>query len=362
MLPDDLRTALDQALARHSPQELARSVARLTERYRGGASADAVRLLGPSGGPAHVGGPSGEAPHIRGQADVAAYAAYRMPATYEAAALAMRQAAARVPGFEPLSQLDAGGGTGAAIWAAGSVWPSLRQVTVVERDPHVIDLGRRLARAARAAGVRGTAWRQAAVAPGLDRPRADLATMSYALGELPERDRPDVVRWLARDAAMVIVVEPGTPAGYATVAAAREVLLAEGLSVVAPCPHDRACPIEPGRDWCHFSVRLPRTSLHRQVKAGTLSFEDEKFAYVAATARPAPRPAADRVLRHPQKRKGVVSLRLCTDTGGIRDELVSKRQGELYRRARDAGWGDAWGDAGGDAGGDGRPAAVAGEG
>ncbi|MEV0629087.1 small ribosomal subunit Rsm22 family protein [Nonomuraea wenchangensis] len=338
MLPDDLRAALDQALARHSPQELARSVARLTERYRGGATGET--------------GAAGETAHIRGQADVAAYAAYRMPATYEAAALAMRHAAARVPGFAPVSQLDAGGGTGAAIWAAGATWPSLRQVTVIERDPQIIDLGRRLARTAQAAGVRGTAWRQAAVGAGLDRPRADLATMSYALGEFPERDRPEVVRWLARDAAMVLVVEPGTPAGYATIAAARETLLAEGLSVVAPCPHGGACPIEPGRDWCHFSVRLPRTSLHRQVKSGTLSFEDEKFAYVAATARPAPGPAADRVLRHPQKRKGVVSLRLCTDAGGIRDVLVSKRQGELYRRARDVGWGDAWGDMFGDARGD----------
>ncbi|MEW9550196.1 small ribosomal subunit Rsm22 family protein [Nonomuraea sp. NPDC050783] len=322
MLPDDLSAALDKALARHSPQELARSVAQLTERYRGG------------------GAPAGAA-HMRGQADVAAYAAYRMPATYEAAAAAMRHAAALAPGFEPVSHLDAGGGTGAAVWAAGGVWPSLRQVTVIERDPHVIDLGRRLARTSRAAAVRDTAWRQAAVRPGLDRPRADLATMSYALGELPEQDRPDVVRWLARDAALVIIIEPGTPAGYATVAAAREVLTGEGLTVVAPCPHDGPCPIVPGRDWCHFSVRLPRTSLHRQIKAGTLSFEDEKFSYVAATARPWPRAAA-RVLRHPQKRKGVVSLRLCTETDGIRDVIVSKRQGELYRQARDTGWGDPW--------------------
>ncbi|MCK2216137.1 small ribosomal subunit Rsm22 family protein [Actinomadura sp. ATCC 31491] len=321
MLPDDLSAALDKALARHSPQELARSVAQLTERYRAGAPAETA--------------------HMRGEADVAAYAAYRMPATYAAAATAMRHAAALMPGFEPVSQLDAGGGTGAAVWAAADLWPSLREVTVIEREPHVLDLGRRLARTSGAAGVRGAAWRQAAVRPGLDRPRADLATMSYALGELPEQDRPDVVRWLARDAALVIVVEPGTPAGYATIAAAREALVQEGLSVVAPCPHDGACPIRPGQDWCHFSVRLPRTSLHRRLKAGTLSFEDEKFSYVAATAVPRPRPAA-RVLRHPQKRKGLVSLRLCTETDGLRDEIVSKRQGELYRQARDVGWGDAW--------------------
>ena len=200
-------------------------------------------------------------------------------------------------------------------------------------------MGRRLARGS--AALRDTTWRRASITPGLDRPSADLVTMSYALGELPESERPDVVRWLAEDAAMVIIIEPGTPAGWATVSAARDVLAARGLTIVAPCPHDGRCPIEPGRDWCHFSVRLPRTALHRRVKAGTLSFEDEKFSYVAATTTAWPRPAA-RVLRHPQKRKGLVSLRLCTEGDGIRDVLVSKRQGDLYRRARDVDWGDDW--------------------
>ncbi|MGP4100560.1 small ribosomal subunit Rsm22 family protein [Nonomuraea sp. KM90] len=323
MLPDALRTALDQTLARFSPQELSDSAAKLTERYRTGAAT----------------GLSTGGNHLRSRADIAAYAAYRMPATYAAAATAMRQAATLTPGFEPRSHLDAGGGTGAAIWVAGQIWPSLEKVTVIEHDPDIIDLGRRLARGS--AALRDTTWRRASITPGLDRPSADLVTMSYALGELPENERPDVVRWLAEDAAMVIIIEPGTPAGWATVSAARDVLAARGLTIVAPCPHDGRCPIEPGRDWCHFSVRLPRTALHRRVKAGTLSFEDEKFSYVAATTTAWPRPAA-RVLRHPQKRKGLVSLRLCTEGDGIRDVLVSKRQGDLYRRAREVDWGDDW--------------------
>ncbi|MGW0804019.1 small ribosomal subunit Rsm22 family protein [Nonomuraea sp. NPDC002799] len=319
MLPDLLRTALDQVLARYSPQDLSDSVVQLTERYRTGAPSGAV--------------------HLRTRADIAAYAAYRMPATYAAAVTAMRQAAALTPGFAPATHLDVGGGTGAAIWAAREIWPSLERATVIEHDPHIIALGRRLAGAA--AGLRDTAWRQASIHPGLDRPAADLVTMSYALNELPPADRPGVVRWLAGDAAMVLIVEPGTPAGYAAIAEARQTLSGHGLSIVAPCPHDGRCPIQPERDWCHFSVRLPRTALHRRIKAGTLSFEDEKFSYVAATAEARPRAAA-RVLRHPQQRKGMVSLRLCTEEDGVRDVIVSKRQGDRYRLARDAGWGDAW--------------------
>lgn len=323
MLPEDLRAALDQALARFSPPELAEATARLTERYRTGAST----------------GTSTGGNHLRSRADVAAYAAYRMPATYAAATTALRQAAALSPGFTPRSQLDVGGGTGAAIWAATEVWPSVEKVTVIEHDADVIDLGRRLAR--RSPALAETTWRRASIAAGLDRPAADLVTMSYTLGELPRTEQAQVVRWLAADAAMVVIIEPGTPVGYAAIAAARETLTAAGLSVLAPCPHDGRCPIEPGRDWCHFSVRLPRSSLHRRVKSGTLSFEDEKFSYVAAATTTGPRPAA-RVLRHPQKRKGVVSLRLCGDGGGIADVIVSKRQGDLYRAARDAEWGDGW--------------------
>ncbi|MFI6924709.1 small ribosomal subunit Rsm22 family protein [Nonomuraea spiralis] len=318
LLPDDLRTALDSALARYAPHDLSRAMEQLAERYRTG--------------------PSAAAPHLRTPADIAAYAAYRMPATYAAAGAAMRQAAARTPGFAPRTQLDVGGGTGAALWAAGAVWPTLERVTVLEHDPQIIDLGRRLARTA---PVRDVTWRHASIDPGLDRPAADLVTMSYALNELPSRRHADVVRWLAKDATMVLVVEPGTPAGWANIVTARQALSESGLSVVAPCPHDGPCPIQPGRDWCHFSVRLPRTSLHRKVKSGTLGFEDEKFSYVAAVRGEWSRAAA-RVLRHPQKRKGVVSLRLCTGDEGVRDVIVSKRQGELYRLARDVDWGDDW--------------------
>ncbi|MEO3885379.1 small ribosomal subunit Rsm22 family protein [Nonomuraea sp. B5E05] len=86
---------------------------------------------------------------------------------------------------------------------------------------------------------------------------------------------------------------------------------------------------------------MPRSALHRGVKAGTLGFEDERFSYVAAATSRWPR-AGGRVLRHPRGRKGLVSLRVCTDEDGVRGVTVSRRHGGLYRLARDTGWGDAW--------------------
>jgi len=48
------------------------------------------------------------------------------------------------------------------------------------------------------------------------------------------------------------------------------------------------------------------------------------------------------VLRRPQHRKGLVSLRVCTPDPGVASELVSKRLGDRYKAARDVSWGDPW--------------------
>lgn len=54
----------------------------------------------------------------------------------------------------------------------------------------------------------------------------------------------------------------------------------------------------------------------------------------------------NRVVRRPQIRKGQVLLDLCTVDEVLRRETVTKRNGTLYRAARDASWGDVWPPAG----------------
>jgi ribosomal protein RSM22 (predicted rRNA methylase) len=170
---------------------------------------------------------------------------------------------------------------------------------------------------------------------------ADLVTVSYVLSELSGPDQADLVRRAALAAEQaVVVVEPGTPAGYRRILAARDVLVSLGLPIAAPCPHDAACPLT-GSDWCHFGARINRSALHRRLKGADLSYEDEKFSYVAAG--PAGSEGWARVLRRPQHRKGLVSLRVCTPDPGIATDLVSRRQGERYKVARDVAWGDPWG-------------------
>ncbi|MCF6521856.1 small ribosomal subunit Rsm22 family protein [Streptomyces sp. JJ36] len=357
-----LRQSLGALVDGLPPRRAAAAVDRLIAHYRG-TSTDAGVI-------------TGTAPILRDRADVVAYAAYRMPATFAAAAAALGALATRLPGWSPAVHLDVGGGTGTAVWAAEAVWGdgpggATRATTVLDRSEPALALGGELAAASGGPALRAAAWRCARLtgghgagasggagdvrtsghggatgdgpAPAL--PPADLVTASYLLGELPADDRRALVTATARAGDAVVLIEPGTPDGYLRIREARDQLTEAGLTVLAPCPHSARCPIVPGEDWCHVAARVARSSVHRQVKGGSLPYEDEKFSYVAAVA-PAltadGAPAPSRVVRKPQLRKGQVLLDLCTREDGLRRTTVSKRQGPRYRAARDTSWGDAW--------------------
>ena len=316
---DALRASLAGLLDGLPPKVAAQAVERLIVNYRGRTPTDA--------------------PVLRDRSDVAAYAAYRMPATFEAVCSALDAFAEAAPGWTPGSHVDVGGGTGAATWAVNAVWEGTRPVTVLDWAEPALALGREIAAAN--PELKGAEWQRSRIGAALRIESTDLVTISYVLGELTEADRVSVVDTAAGAAQAVVVIEPGTPDGYLRIIEARERLVRAGFHIAAPCPHSEACPIVPGEDWCHFSARVSRSSLHRKVKGGSLPYEDEKFSYVAATRFPVT-PAAARVVRKPQIRKGQVLLDLCETEPSLRRATVTKRHGLLYRAARDTDWGDAW--------------------
>ncbi|MFH8486043.1 small ribosomal subunit Rsm22 family protein [Streptomyces longisporoflavus] len=316
---ETLRAALAGLLDGLPAKQAAQAVERLIANYRGSTPTDA--------------------PILRDRADVAAYAAYRMPATFEAVRSALGALADAAPGWAPGSHVDVGGGTGAATWAVSATWDGERPVTVLDWAEPALALGRELAAAN--PWLKATEWQRSRIGSALSIESTDLVTVSYVLKELTRDDRRSVVDAAASAARAVVIVEPGTPDGYARVIEARDRLIAAGFRVAAPCPHSSACPIVPGEDWCHFSARVSRSSLHRQVKGGSLPYEDEKFSYVAAVRFDAD-PVPERIVRKPQIRKGQVLLDLCAPDERLHRETVTKRHGPLYRAARDAQWGDAW--------------------
>jgi hypothetical protein len=133
---------------------------------------------------------------------------------------------------------------------------------------------------------------------------------------------------------MLVLIEPGTPAGFANILEARTGILEYegrrveklqsrltdadttsssssssstsngssmdaavqaklssrwfGAHVVAPCPHDGPCPLAvPGsRSWCHFGTRFQRPGFMQQAKApagarvNAADHQDERYSYV----------------------------------------------------------------------------------
>ena len=277
-------------------------------------------------------------PILDSPARVAAYAAYRMPATHAALARVLQTVAET--GVEPTSHVDLGGGTGAAAWAAAEAFATLETITVLDQADEALRLGRQLVESAPADVLRRARFTRA-VAGSWPQEAADLVTVSYVLSEL---DAGQLARLVADAMAMgqvVVVVEPGTPDGYERILLVRNAIRDAGWQLLGPCPHADDCPLSAG-DWCHFAARVNRSAEHRRIKGGELSYEDEKFSWIAG-ARPGTvvaQASSGRILRHPLKRKGFVEFQVCRPDGTAGREVVSKKQGARYRDARDAEWGD----------------------
>ncbi len=246
--------------------------------------------------------------------------------------------------WHPRTVLDVGAGPGTAVWASAAVWPGLAAATLLERQEGMISLGKRLAKRSLLPVVQQANWVDADLMALWDSNPHDLVVMAYVLGELPEERRTSIIRRLWQvTGGVLVIVEPGTPAGFVRIRAARDQLLAQGASVVAPCPHRGACPMAQG-DWCHFAQRVARSQVQRQVKDAELSYEDEKFSFVAASRDATQGVSARipaRVIRHPQTRPGHIRLELCTPTG-LMSIVVTHKDRQGFRAARDAEWGSTF--------------------
>jgi ribosomal protein RSM22 (predicted rRNA methylase) len=254
----------------------------------------------------------------------AAYLVTRMPATYVAAHAVLREVAPRLGSTGSI--LDAGAGTGAASLAARDYFPEAA-ITLVERD------------AAFAAAAREFLPDATLLSTDIARadslPPHDLVIAAYSLGEFGGALAARL--WQAARIALVLI-EPGTPRGFALIRKIRSELLDDGARMIAPCPMESACPIiDP--DWCHFAARVERSSLHRRVKGGELGHEDEKFSYIALAREPVDLPGA-RIVRHPQHHPGLIEIATCTPAG-LHSERIFKRDRDRFRAARKATWGDA---------------------
>jgi ribosomal protein RSM22 (predicted rRNA methylase) len=319
-LPPALREAVNRALDGVPASDLARAASALSQRYRS---------------ETHDG-----RWHVADDLSARAYLAARLPATFAAVRAAMDFTADALPGFSPRTLLDAGAGPGTALWAAADRWPEIASASMIEGSAAMRTWGEMLAREA---GVPTVSWHGGDAAAELARQVPhDLVTLAYVLGELaPAAQDRLIERLWALTGNTLLIVEPGTPAGWRRMLRARDAVLQAGANIAAPCPHALTCPLH-APDWCHFSRRVSRSRIHRLAKEAEVPWEDEKYIYLAVSRRVAALPKA-RVIAPPQQASGKITLKLCRHDGSSAQQLVTRRDGEDYKVARRLNWGDALG-------------------
>lgn len=267
----------------------------------------------------------GDKPYLTDEAHYLAYLAMRLPATFEAISHVLRA----INPNTVHSFLDLGAGPGTGYLAAQEHFTHLTAATLVETDPQFIAIGQQLTEGP-------VTWKRATLPCVL--PPHDVVLLSYSLSEMDDPEKVLKAAWMATTQYLVII-EPGTPAGYAQILAIRDTLLAQGGFMVAPCPHALACPME-GSDWCHFPARVQRNALHRYVKNGTMSFEDEKYSYLIMSKTPQILPAA-RIVGPINFKKGQVIMPLCASSGEINVTIVTQKNKAFYKACRKKSWGEA---------------------
>ena len=319
-LPAKLREAISALLEGVSRTTLAERAARMSGQYRaGGTTACAVR----------------------DRSDALAYLVSRLPATYAAVRQVFSRLQERCPAFIPQSILDLGSGPGTASWAAVDTWPRIEAVTQIDRNDSLLQLGAAIADLAGREVLRNARRIPEDIvqepASGLS---AELVIISYTLAELRRDEISNLLQSLwPRCMGALVVVEPGTPSGYARVLDARKLLLDHSARILAPCPHQLPCPLAPP-DWCHFVQRLSRSRDQLMLKSAALSYEDEKFSYLVAVREELFTAAKkSRVLAKPEVGKAAVVAKLCKADGSYGFISIARRDREAYNQAKKKTWG-----------------------
>lgn len=308
-LPLFLRARLDGLIQAGcvTHADLAMGAAEVSRKYRGDRSKTQVQ--------------------IASRAEALGYIATRLPATYAAVAAVMEQIKVLLLDFNPSSLLDIGAGPGTATLAAQNAF-DIDMLTLVEPNMYLRDAGMQL--------VEGADWITKPLQDYTAQP-ADMIIASYVFNEMnPDQVVAAVRNYWDKCNGVMVIIEPGTPQGAGIIWALRKVL---ADYIIGPCPQGGACPLEGTDRWCHFSTRVERSKLHKQLKDADMGYEDEKFSWVAFSRLPVERPA-HRLIGHPSGTK-VRELQVC-NVQGVAETMVVPKSHPLYKVKRKLEWGDGF--------------------
>lgn len=145
------------------------------------------------------------------------------------------------------------------------------------------------------------------------RRRPTLTCFSYSLTELNE-----LPGW-AYDSHALLIVEPSTQDDGRKLLQLREKLLTKDFVALAPCTHQRPCPLlhQSKSDWCHDRIHLEQPEWMKRVeeflpmKNKTLTMSYLFVAHKKAVRMPAENPRKARVVGDMLKEKGKDRQMIC---------------------------------------------------
>ena len=270
--------------------------------------------------------------YINDEVEVVAYAITRMPATFGALSFALSKSLELVNGSIN-SVIDIGTGTGNSIIACRNLISDKISMICMEKSPEMLNFCKKL--------YDNTSIRyiNEDITKSSLNEQADLVIASYMFNELSDLEKRDALnKIISYSQKYILIVEPGTPEAYKQMMTIREYFIREGFNVIAPCPHQKECPLSKD-DWCHFVSRVSRSKLHKLLKDGDVPYEDEKFTYLFLS-RENPNTVDDRVLRHPIINKGNISITTCNKDCSLKQYLFTRKDKVKYKAAKKINAGD----------------------
>ena len=316
------------------------------------------------------------------------FAGLRLDLAYGASHRVLHEVRRRLPAASFSRALDFGAGLTPLSWALHTLWDDdddvPAEVVAVEPNQRLRELGARLTLDG------GLPVRWTGVMPKIEPEQSpfDLVCSAYALAPLTSAAQARAVSELWERLApggLMMMIEPATAEGFATILAARELLAAPlpgggadaaaAAQIIAPCPHALECPLVPGEGkvlpWlrrerqprsavCHSTQRVHESSVRNYLsrkrrKGNERRQHTESFCYLvvrrptpeetnAAAAAGAAREGWSRILRPPRKRRGHVLIDLCQPSGEAVSGFISQSKADPwhYRYARRSRQGDTW--------------------
>lgn len=312
----------------------------IAEMLRSGTLADWQRARGATSSLYKENSTSTEEARALSPQEESAYIAARMPATFAANLRTFEILSAVLKKSAPNSILDLGSGPGTASLAALNYAKSVKEITLIERSGTFLEAAKSF--------FNGSSIEINTINRNLTDeiqqhsalPTADLVIASYSINELATESVPSLIEraWAATNS-LLVIVEPGTKAGFQNILRIRDQLIKLGAKILAPCAHSVACPMADTGKWCHFRVRFNRSRLHKIVKDAVLSYEDEPFSFIAFSKSDQLYPQ-ERLTSYPRKEKGFIKAEICGFDGNLTERRFLKRNKDEYEKVKVLTWGD----------------------